>query len=405
MRCSALAHTSRTCDADTPAAASSSSTARMATGRIGPNDPVVWSSKAIVTRAPGRARSRSRGRPERRGQRVAHRAVEVGERRERGGRLAGEQAAARRQGGGERAIGVRQVDAHAAGDDTRFAHRRGARVLDCRPMAIRLAAACLMGWAATTNYTNHAAVIPLLMAELHFGPVQAGLLSTAFFVTLAVACVPAGMLSDRLGPTGVGTAGLVAVFASNLALGWARDFPDLLLIKVVGGLGCGLAFVAGMRYAALVVPPARVPRALGLYGGFVQLGGGTSLYLIPLLASHVGWRRAFVISSALIALATVGWLALAPRVRPSLAAAPLTEAVRSAKVWTLGLVHTATFGLAVLIGIWVTTFLVHDFGLSLVSAGAAGSAILALGVLSRPLGGLWSTGACSAPARSCGSPC
>lgn len=255
-------------------------------------------------------------------------------------------------------------------------------------MAIRLAAACLMGWAATTNYTNHAAVIPLLMAELHFGPVQAGLLSTAFFVTLAVACVPAGMLCDRLGPTGVGTAGLVAVFASNLALGYARDFPDLLLIKVVGGLGCGLAFVAGMRYAALVVPPARVPRALGLYGGFVQLGGGTSLYLIPLLASHVGWRRAFVISSVLIALATAGWLALAPRVRPTLAAAPLTEAVRSTKVWTLGLVHTATFGLAVLIGIWVTTFLVHDFGLSLVSAGAAGSAILALGVLSRPLGGL-----------------
>ena len=255
-------------------------------------------------------------------------------------------------------------------------------------MEIRLAAACLMGWAATTNYTNHAAVIPLLMAELGFGPVQAGLLSTAFFVTLAIACVPAGMLIDRLGPTGVGTAGLVAVFASNLALGYARHFPDLLLVKVVGGLGCGLAFVAGMRYAALVVPPARVHRALGLYGGFVQLGGGTSLYLIPLLTSLVGWRRAFVISSGLIALATVAWLALAPRVRPSLAAAPLTEAVRSPKVWALGLVHTATFGLAVLIGIWVTTFLVHDFGLSLVSAGAAGSAILALGVLSRPLGGL-----------------
>ena len=172
-------------------------------------------------------------------------------------------------------------------------------------MTTRLAAACLLGWAATTNYTNHAAVIPLLMAELGFGPVQAGLLSTAFFVTLAVACVPAGMLSDRFGPTGVGTAGLAAVFASNLALGYARDFPDLVLIKVVGGLGCGLAFIAGMRYAALVVPPARIHRALGLYGGFVQLGGGTSLYLIPLLASQLGWRRAFVVSSGLIALSMV----------------------------------------------------------------------------------------------------
>src|SRR5438094_664544 len=98
------------------------------------------------------------------------------------------------------------------------------------PIRGRLAAACLMGWAATTNYTNHAAVLPLLMGELGFGPVQAGLLSAAFFVTLAVGCVPAGLLIDRLGPSGVGTAGLVAVFASNLALGYARDFPDLVLV-------------------------------------------------------------------------------------------------------------------------------------------------------------------------------
>src|SRR6185295_19418033 len=72
---------------------------------------------------------------------------------------------------------------------------------------------------------------------------------------------------------------------------------DLVLVRVLGGLGCALAFVAGMRYAALVVEPARVPRALGFYGGFVQLGGGTSLYLVPLLASRLGWRPAFVISS------------------------------------------------------------------------------------------------------------
>ncbi|SRR5581483_1178727 len=252
----------------------------------------------------------------------------------------------------------------------------------------RLIAACGMGWAATTNYTNHAAVLPLLMAELGFGPVGAGFLSTAFFVTLGVACVPAGIWCDRRGPTGVGTAGLLMVFASNLLLGASRGLPDLVVIKVLGGLGCALAFVAGMRYAALVVPPARVPRALGFYGGFVQLGGGTSLYLVPVLATRLGWRPAFVVSSVLVALSTVAWWALAPPVRPTAAATPLAEATRSRRVWTLGLVHAATFGLAVLTGIWITTFLVHEFGLTLVRAGAAGSGILALGVLSRPLGGL-----------------
>jgi nitrate/nitrite transporter NarK len=252
----------------------------------------------------------------------------------------------------------------------------------------RLGAACLLGWAATTNYTNHAAVLPLLMQDLGFGPTRAGLLSTGFFIALAVGCGPAGILSDRLGPTRVGTVGLVLVLVSNLALGYTRGFTDLMVIKLVGGLGCGTAFVAGMRYATLVVPPARVHRALGLYGGFVQLGGGTSLYLIPLLSSLMGWRHALIVSASLVALSIAGWLALAPSIHPSLSAAPLTEAARSGKVWTLGLVHAATFGLAVLVGTWVTTFLVHDLGLSLVGAGAAGSVILVLGVLSRPLGGL-----------------
>jgi hypothetical protein len=35
----------------------------MATGRIGPKEPVVWSSKAMVTRASGLTRSRMRGSP------------------------------------------------------------------------------------------------------------------------------------------------------------------------------------------------------------------------------------------------------------------------------------------------------------------------------------------------------
>jgi nitrate/nitrite transporter NarK len=95
-----------------------------------------------------------------------------------------------------------------------------------------------------------------------------------------------------------------------------------------------------------------------------------------------------IASSGLVALSTVAWLALASGVRPSLASAPLTAAARSRQVWVLGFVHMATFGLAVLVGTWVTTFLVHDFGLSLVSAGAAGSTILVLGVIARPLGGL-----------------
>jgi len=247
---------------------------------------------------------------------------------------------------------------------------------------------CLLGWAFATNYTNHAALIPVLMERLRFGPTQAGLLSTALFATLSAVYIPAGILSDRLGPKRIASLGLALTFLGNLGLGYARDFTDLLLIKAAGGVGCGLAFIAGVRYVTVVFPPSHVHRAQGLYGGFVQLGGGTSLYLIPLLHSLLDWRGAFAWSSGLVAITLVTWLLCAPDRRMALPNSRLSAALRSPNVWRLGLVHTGAFGLSIVVGTWITTFLVQDLGLALVTAGAVGSAVLLAGIVSRPLGGI-----------------
>ena len=248
---------------------------------------------------------------------------------------------------------------------------------------------CLLGWAAVTNYTNHAALLPLLMRDLQFGPAQAGLLSSAFFITLSVVFVPAGILSDRVGAKTVGTVGLAITFVSTVALGGARGFGDLVLLKIASGIGCGAAFIAGVRYVTAAFPAARRHAAQGLYGGFVQLGGGTSVYLLPWLAHAAGWRAAFALSSTLVAATLVVWVVAAPDVRTtSPATVGFAGAVRSGKAWRLGIAHAGTFGLAVLVGTWVTTFLVHDVNTTLVTAGAAGSVVLLLGLLARPLGGL-----------------
>jgi nitrate/nitrite transporter NarK len=250
-----------------------------------------------------------------------------------------------------------------------------------------LLAVCLLGWACTTAYTNHAPLLPLLMARLGFGPAQAGLLSTATFAAIGLVFIPAGVASDRLGPRRVGAAGLAVTLLGTLGLGLARDFGDLLVLKALAGAGSGAAFIAGVRFAAVAFPADRVYRVQGLYGGSVQLGGGTPLYLLPLLAGALGWRAAFAASAGLVALALVVWLALAPDPRAGLAAPRLADAARSASVWLLGLVHAATFGVSMILGTWITTFLVHDLGRSLVAAGAVGSAVLVAGVASRPLGG------------------
>jgi len=258
---------------------------------------------------------------------------------------------------------------------------------DAPPTTRALAGACVLGWAATTNYTNHAALMPVLMAELAFGPAEAGLLSTALFVALGLAFVPAGILSDRVGPKTVGALGLAVTFASNLALAFVDAFPGLLLTKLAGGLGAGAAFIAGVRYVTLAMPPARVYVAQGLYGGFTQLGSGTVLFLLTLLDARLGWRGAFGASSALVAAALALWIVLVPDHRMAAPPAGFGAAARRPAVWLLGLAHAASFGWSIVLGTWITTFFVRDLGVSLVAAGALGSGVLVAGIVSRPIGG------------------
>jgi nitrate/nitrite transporter NarK len=251
-----------------------------------------------------------------------------------------------------------------------------------------LASVCLCGWALATTYTNHAPLIPVFMERLGFTPTEAGLLSLVFFLSMSAVSLPAGLLSDRLGPKPIATVGLAVAGASNVGLGYAQDFLMLLGLKLLSGAGAGLAFIAGVRYVTVVLAPARVHLAQGLYGGCIQLGAGTSLYLMPLLYARLDLWGAFVMSAGLIGGVLAFWVCLAPDQRTLLPAARFSLAMQSGTVWLLTLAHTGTFGLSILVGTWITTFLRRDLGLSLSAAGGLGSAVLVIGMLSRPGGGL-----------------
>lgn len=194
------------------------------------------------------------------------------------------------------------------------------------------------------------------MEWLGFTPTEAGLLSLAFFLSMSAVALLEGLLSDRLGPKQIASVGLAVAGVSNIGLGYAQDFTMLLGLKVLGGAGAGLAFIAGVRYVTVVFPPSCVRLAQGLYGGCVQLGAGTSLYLMPLLYARLDLWGAFVASAGLIGGGLVLWVCIAPDRRALLPPARFSLAMRSGTVWLLTLAHTGTFGLSILVGTWITTF-------------------------------------------------
>jgi predicted MFS family arabinose efflux permease len=244
--------------------------------------------------------------------------------------------------------------------------------------------------ATGVTYADHAPLIPLVAAEFGLDDLAAGLLSTALFVSFFLATLPTSHFADRLGPKRVVAAGVAFGLAGSVLFAVAPSYPIALAAKALDGIGAALAFPSGARYIAGLYTDARSHVGLGLFGAGYPLGSAAALLVLPGLASRFGWREAFVVSSAFIALAFVLWLA-APSVPPVARTGTMRDALRCANCWLAALQHAAGIGVALASGTWITVYLLREFSLPLALSGVLGSLLLILAVFARPLGGVMIT--------------
>lgn len=252
-----------------------------------------------------------------------------------------------------------------------------------------LVSVCAIGFAFSANYTNHAPMVAQLASEFKFSLAAAGLLTTGIFLTHGGVQIPGGFMADKFATRRLLVFALAIVTLGNVLLGLAGSYPQLLFWKVFVGLGTGVSFVAGARYVADMFAGSQLHLAQGLYGASVLLGSGFVIYAIPILSSAFGWRGAFFCTAGLAATATIIWVRLAPAAPQKLhQPARLASMLAHPQLWLLGLVQMASFGLVVVIGVWITTYLSRSFHLTALEAGRIGSLVLVLGVASRPIGGV-----------------
>jgi len=246
---------------------------------------------------------------------------------------------------------------------------------------------CALGLATGWNVSNTGAVATQLADRYGVGLATVGLFTTALFTTHLLAQIPGGRASDRFGARRAGLAALAATAAFS-ALALAAPVAWLaILARALAGFGTGTGFVAGSAY---VRAAGGSPAAQGLFGGVGLGGGGAALALVPQAESWLGWRAPYATAAA-IALAGLVLLAAAPADRPRARPAP-EEGIRAGllldrRLHRLALLYAASLGLSVAVGNWAVTLLDRHGGLSKGSAGAIGSLTLALGILTRPLGG------------------
>ncbi len=253
---------------------------------------------------------------------------------------------------------------------------------------------CAVAVASATNYTIQGPVLGLIRAEFGLTSADAGAIATAFFVGAAVTMLAGGTIADRIGARPAVTLGFLVLVLGNLGAGTlAPTFSALLGWRVLGGLGSGFGFAAGASYTRSIYDERGRHLAQGLFGASFLLGSGITLVYVPFLAGPFGdWRQAFTLSALGVAGVWVAWTLLAPG-QPTARTAlgpggTLAGALRVRNTWLLALCHMCGFGMAIVIGTWVTLYLTDAFGLPTAAAGPIGSLTLVTGIAARTLGGV-----------------
>src|ERR1700757_548190 len=90
-------------------------------------------------------------------------------------------------------------------------------------------------------------ILPILKPLMHLSAVQVGVLAASSTVGITIGMIPAGLLADRFGRKRVLIGGMLWFSGLTLVLALAPNFPTLLVLRGLSGLGMGATFI--MPYA------------------------------------------------------------------------------------------------------------------------------------------------------------
>lgn len=167
----------------------------------------------------------------------------------------------------------------------------------------------LMFGATALNYMDRqsmALVEKPIREEFKLDNQQFGWIGAAFYITYALAQVPAGMMADRFN---VRRLYLVAVLWWSLAAMAASFSPTLsvlIALRVLLGLGESFNWPCALKVTSQILPPADRSLGNGIFNSGAAVGAVVTPLVVPYLANQFGWRVAF----AVLGLLGLGWIAL-----------------------------------------------------------------------------------------------
>ncbi|MGE3644938.1 MAG: MFS transporter [Beijerinckiaceae bacterium] len=233
-------------------------------------------------------------------------------------------------------------------------------------------------------FRNSIGVIgPDLAREFQLEASHLSLLASAFFLSFALVQIPLGMAIDRYGPKICLLAPSAILLAGTLLFAFARNFSDLVLARLIIGLGCSSFLMAPLTIYAERFPPAMFATMVGLQVGAGNLGSLGATKPLAFVAGWVGWRNGFLMVAAVVAIATVLVMVLvrddesAKQRRKDRAETiaslmkGVVAAARTRSFWPIFFMQLVTYpAFAAILGLWSGPWLAQVYGLDLAARGS-----------------------------------
>ncbi|WP_308258683.1 MFS transporter [Saccharothrix obliqua] len=172
----------------------------------------------------------------------------------------------------------------------------------------------LCAFAVGTSEFIVVGVLPEVAADLDVALPTAGLLVTAYAVSVAVGGPVLTVLTGRLPRRSLLIAVMVLALLAAAACALAGDYPTLMAARMVAALAQGLFFAVASQVAVAAVPPEKQTAAIAKVVNGVALSTILGIPVGTLVGQNFGWRASFALVATLTLIGLVGVALGAPKV-------------------------------------------------------------------------------------------
>jgi sugar phosphate permease len=233
-----------------------------------------------------------------------------------------------------------------------------------------------------------------IVKDFHTSAGIMGLLGSIYFYCYAAMQLPAGLLSDSIGPRKTVTVFLLVAAAGSVLFGLAPDIYTAFGGRILVGFGVSMVFIPTMKILSQWFRAKEFASMAGILNAVGGVGALAATGLLAFMTTSMGWRTSFVvIGCCTLILVVLVWLVVRNRPQdlgwPSILAVENMETDSDVKAAEIGLMEGVGrvlknkyfwpvaiwffFDCGIFFGfgaLWGGPYLMHVYGLSRSETGA-----------------------------------